>query len=182
MNYFMYRVVLKVSVKVAQLCPTLCDPMDYTVHGILQARIMEWVAFPFSRGSSQPRGQTQVSHIAGGFFISWATNGAPFKVKSSLNTHSKKENQNVNSGIEITYIIFFELFSSLLIALEEFSHIRIYLVLLLNENRKLSTVCQTNIHHQRISTRCNILHLKGLDVQDQRSGGCLLPTGYIHCN
>ena len=43
------------KVKVAQLCPTLCNPMDYTVHGILQARIVEWVAFPFSRGSSQPR-------------------------------------------------------------------------------------------------------------------------------
>ena len=41
--------------KVAQLCPTLCDPMDYTVHGILQARILGWVAFPFARGSSQPR-------------------------------------------------------------------------------------------------------------------------------
>ena len=44
-----------VKVKVAQSCPTLCDPMDYTVHGILQARILEWAAFPFSRGSSQPR-------------------------------------------------------------------------------------------------------------------------------
>ena len=43
------------KVKVTQLCPTLCDPMDYTVHGILQARILEWVAFPFSRGSAQPR-------------------------------------------------------------------------------------------------------------------------------
>ena len=41
-------------VKVAQLCPPLCDPMDYTVHGILQGRILEWVAFPFSRGSFQP--------------------------------------------------------------------------------------------------------------------------------
>ena len=48
---------------------TLCNPMDYTVHGILQARILEWVAFPFSKGSSQPRGQTQVSRIAGGFFL-----------------------------------------------------------------------------------------------------------------
>ena len=54
--------------KVAQLCLTLYDPTDYTVPGILQARILEWVAFPFSRGSSQPRDQTQVSHIAGGFF------------------------------------------------------------------------------------------------------------------
>ena len=43
---------LKVQVKVAQSCPTLCDPMDYTVHGILQARILEWVAFAFSRRSS----------------------------------------------------------------------------------------------------------------------------------
>ena len=43
------------KVKVAQSRPTLCDPMDYTVHGILQARILEWIAFPFSRGSSNPR-------------------------------------------------------------------------------------------------------------------------------
>ena len=43
---------------------------DYTVHGTLQARILEWVAFPFSRGSSQPRDQTQVSCIAGRFFTS----------------------------------------------------------------------------------------------------------------
>ena len=45
-------------------------PMDYTVHGILQARILQWVAVPFSRGNSQPRDQTQVSCIAGGFFPS----------------------------------------------------------------------------------------------------------------
>ena len=44
--------------KVAQSCLTLCDPTDYMVHGILQARILEWVAFPFSRGASQPRDQT----------------------------------------------------------------------------------------------------------------------------
>ena len=44
-----------VKVKVAQSCPALCDPMDCTVHGILQARILEWVAFPLSRGSTQPR-------------------------------------------------------------------------------------------------------------------------------
>ena len=61
--------VLKLSeVKVSQSCPTLCDPVDYTVHGILQARILEWVEVPFSRRSSQPRNGTQVSHIAGGFF------------------------------------------------------------------------------------------------------------------
>ena len=58
------------AVKSLQLCLTLCDPMDCRIHGILQARILEWVAFPFSRVSSQPRDQTQVSHIAGGFFTS----------------------------------------------------------------------------------------------------------------
>ena len=58
------------NVKVTQSCPTLCDPMDYIVCGILQARTLEWVAFPFFRGSSQPRDQTQVSRIAGGFFSS----------------------------------------------------------------------------------------------------------------
>ena len=65
-----------VKVKVTQSCLTLCDPMDYTVHGILQARILEWVAMPSSRGSSQPRDRTRVSHIAGGFFTSWATREA----------------------------------------------------------------------------------------------------------
>ena len=56
----------QVILKVAQSCPTLCDPVDY----ILQARILEWVTFPFFRGSSQPRDQTQVSHITDGFFTS----------------------------------------------------------------------------------------------------------------
>ena len=50
--------------------------MDYAVHGVLQVRILEQVAFPFSRGSSHPRDQTQVSHIAGGFFTIWATREA----------------------------------------------------------------------------------------------------------
>ena len=62
--------ILKVKVKVAQSCTTLCDPLNYTVQGILQAKILEWVTFPFSRGSSQPRDQTQASRIAGGFFTS----------------------------------------------------------------------------------------------------------------
>ena len=62
----------KVKIKVVQLCLTLCDPMDDTVPGIFQARILEWVTVPFSRVSSQPRNQTQVSHIAGRFFNSKA--------------------------------------------------------------------------------------------------------------
>ena len=63
-------------VKVAQSCPTLCDLVGYTVLGILQARILEWVPFPFYRESSRPRERTQVSHIAGGFFTRWATREA----------------------------------------------------------------------------------------------------------
>ena len=62
-----------VKMKVAQSCLTLCDPMDSTVHGILQARTLEWVAFPFSRGFSQPKDWTQVSGLAGRSFTSWAT-------------------------------------------------------------------------------------------------------------
>ena len=62
----------KVKVKVTQSCPALCNPMAWIVHGILQAKILEWVAIPFSRGSSQRRDQNQVFHIAGGFFTSWA--------------------------------------------------------------------------------------------------------------
>ena len=65
------------KVKVTQLCSTLCDPMDYTVHGILQARILEWVAFSFSKGSSQPRDWIRVSCIAGRFFNVYAIREAP---------------------------------------------------------------------------------------------------------
>ena len=54
----LHNTELSCEVKVAQSCPTLCNPMDYIVHGILQTRILEWVAFPFSRGSSQPRNRT----------------------------------------------------------------------------------------------------------------------------
>ena len=53
-----------------------CDPMAYTVREILLAKTLQWVAFPFSRGSSQPRDQTQVSCNVGGFFTSWATREA----------------------------------------------------------------------------------------------------------
>ena len=67
-------------VLVAQ-CPTLCDPMDYSppgssVHGILQARMLEWVAISFSRACSRPKDQTWVSYIAGRFFTIWATREA----------------------------------------------------------------------------------------------------------
>ena len=65
-------------VLVTQLCPALCDPTDcsppdFSVNEILQARILEWIAIPFSRGTSQPRDWTLVSYIAGRFFTFWAT-------------------------------------------------------------------------------------------------------------
>ena len=60
-----------------QSCPTPSNPMDCIVHRILQARILEWVAFPFSRGSSQPRDQTQVSHIPAWFFYQLNHKGSP---------------------------------------------------------------------------------------------------------
>ena len=79
----------KVKVKVTELYLTLCNPMVYTVHGILQARIMEWVAFPFSRRSSQPKGQTQVSCIPGRFFTSWATREVPCFKSWHVNTFQR---------------------------------------------------------------------------------------------
>ena len=67
-----------VCVLVPQLCPTLCDPMDgslqgFSVYCILLARILEWVAIPFFRGSPQSRGQIWISCMAGRFFTIWAT-------------------------------------------------------------------------------------------------------------
>ena len=67
-----------VKVKAAPSCLTLCGPMYYTVYGILQARILEWVAFPFSKGSSHPRNQTQVSRIAGGLQINVSHQYIPY--------------------------------------------------------------------------------------------------------
>ena len=93
-------VTVQMKVKVAQSCLTLCNPMDYTVHGMLQARILEWVAFPFSRASSQPRDQTQVSRIAGGFFTSWATREAHYCESAALNMSANLENSEVATGLE----------------------------------------------------------------------------------
>ena len=119
--------------KVAKSCLTLCDPMDYTVHGILQARILEWylfpspgdlpnpgiksrsphcrwilyqlshrgsprilewVTYPFSRGSSQPRNWTGISCIAGRFFTSWATREALLLKKVVSSSYHCQNNKN----------------------------------------------------------------------------------------
>ena len=82
-NFCLERDVICVyKVLVTQSYPTLCDPVDCSlpgssVHGILQARVLEWVDISFSKRSSQPRDWTQVSCIAGRFFTTWATGEAP---------------------------------------------------------------------------------------------------------
>ena len=94
-----------VKVKVTQSGLTLCDPMDSTVHRILQARKLEWVAFPFSRGSSQSRNWTQVSHIAGRFFF-FLSQGKPRKISDCIHIlcliWGKMEVCDVNSTGYIT--------------------------------------------------------------------------------
>ena len=116
---------LPVKVKLTQLCLTLCDPMDYTVHGILQARILEWIAFPFSRGSSQPRDQTQVSHIAGGFFTSWATREARLSWQSLIYVTNFREIL-VLSLFFLNFINFYCLCEFLLSAFFEFILLRFF--------------------------------------------------------
>ena len=78
---------------------TLCNSLYCIVQGILQARILEWVAFPFSRGSSQPSDRTQVSHIVGGFFTSWVTREAWFfekvtKIESFSQTKQEEKRED----------------------------------------------------------------------------------------
>ena len=89
----------KVKVQVSQSCPTLCSPIHYTVHGILQARILEWVAFPFSRGSSQPRDQTRVSYIAGRIFINWAIREACRRRKKIIKIWAEINEKEVKETI-----------------------------------------------------------------------------------
>ena len=89
------------KVEVVQSCPTLCDPLDYTIHGILQARILEWVAFPFSRGSSWPRDRTQVFHIAGGFFTGWATREAQKDTRTPIFIVKESESEVAQSCLTL---------------------------------------------------------------------------------
>ena len=108
-NFGVYGLMMKMFF--AQSCPTLCDLMDYnlpgsSVQGILQVRILEWVAIPFSRGSSQPRDQTQVSCIAGRFFTIWATREALFMAcLSPIKSVGPQLNQD--SGVGSHALIFF---------------------------------------------------------------------------
>ena len=86
-----------VCVLAGQSCPILCDPMDCSlpgssIHGILQARLLEWVAISFSRGSSQPRNKTWVSCISGKFFYHLSHQGSP---ESMLSSNSSLYPQNL---------------------------------------------------------------------------------------
>ena len=79
---FLWKWKWMVKMLVTQLCPTLCHPMDCSlpgsfIYGIFQTRVLEWVAISFSRGPSQPRDRTPVSHIVDRRFIVWATREAP---------------------------------------------------------------------------------------------------------
>ena len=92
---------------VAKLCPTLCDPMDCSppgssVHGISQARILEWVAIPFSGESSQPRDWTWVSCLAGRHFTVWATREA--QVISPEYCHNYFEMIKKKESLLMTYL------------------------------------------------------------------------------
>ena len=105
-------VVLRMKVLDAQSCPTLCDLIDCrlpgsSVHGILQARRLEWVAIPFSRGSSWPRGWTPVSCIAGRFFTIWATNIKAFNLchhlhKITLAPQGPKQLQVITASLQVS--------------------------------------------------------------------------------
>ena len=98
--------------KVAQSCLTLCDPMDCSppgasIHGIFQARVLEWVAISFSRGSSPPRNRTQVSCIIGRRFTVWATREVYthylyIYIHTHTHTHTQglRKNNNVKKETE----------------------------------------------------------------------------------
>ena len=105
----MMKTVLNIcESEVAQSCPTLCDPMDCSlsgssVHGIFQARVLEWIAISFSKGSSQPRNWTRVSRFAGRRFTVWATREASTSVSFLSKTHNnaslgKKHQTNPGNG------------------------------------------------------------------------------------
>ena len=98
--------MLSFSVLVTQSCPALCDPMDYSPpgssdHGILQARLLEWVVLPFSRGSSPPRDTTRVSPVVGGFFTIWAT-GEATREQANLQREAGQGQRWISNCVSLT--------------------------------------------------------------------------------
>ena len=98
--------------EVAQSCPTLCDPVDCSlpgssVHGILQARILEWVTISFSRGSSRPGDWTRVSRIGGRCFNLWATREALLWSTSQFSSHNNIRSQaSSRAGLRSRFLSF----------------------------------------------------------------------------
>ena len=98
-----------VCVLVSQSCPTVCDPIDCgpqcsSVHGILQARILEWVAIPFSKGSSWPRDWTQVSRIAGRLYMQSTSCEMPSWMKHKLESKLSGE-VSITSDMQMTPLL-----------------------------------------------------------------------------
>ena len=92
---FLSSLLISSISEVAQSCLTPCNPMDcslpgFSVHGTFQARVLEWVAMPSSRGSPWPRDRTQVSCTAGRFFTAWATREAQINKDLQLNQNIPK--------------------------------------------------------------------------------------------
>ena len=112
LSYEIYSLINKGESEVTQSCPTLCDPVDCSlpsssVYGIFQARILEWIAISFSRGSSWPRDRTWVAHVGGRRFNLWATREASNKGwKSKLLLICGLQNGCVWAGLKATLILY----------------------------------------------------------------------------
>ena len=104
------KMLRKKESEVAQSCPTLCDPMDcslpgFSVHGILQARVLEWGAIAFSRGSSRPRDRNWVSCIGGRHFNLWATREAPKKTLRKVPIYHMQTEHLLKEALCSLYIV-----------------------------------------------------------------------------
>ena len=91
------------------IVPTLCDPVDYIVCGILQARILKWVAFPFSSGSSRPRNQTGISCIADRFFTNWANDKPIQHIKKQRHHLADKGLYSQSGGFSSSHVWIWDL-------------------------------------------------------------------------
>ena len=161
---------------VALLCPTVCDPMDcslpgFSTHGILQARILDWVAIPFSRGSSWPRDWALVSCIAAWFFTIWATREAWdfFYLHSNIDYTKNRESEFQPS-----------------VALQNFKCTHTLTGLPCQPTRRESLLLYTVIHQHVSSFACSCLmlgedygvecHHRGILTVWDRNAGNLKPS------
>ena len=146
--------------EVAQSCPTLCDPVDCSppgssVHGILQARVLEWAAISFSRGSSWSRDRTRVSGIAGRCFNLWATREAQYKYALLFSLHFARD---VKVHVIYHYVLFSSLPDSSLEPWDKF------LILLLLEIHTIPLHRCIPIHWMSLQNFAFISNLSGLII------------------